>query len=150
MQALEESLGVDFSRDGDRFEYREVLAGLFQRWFAARRRHEVCELLDGSSLVWAPYRTFAETVSALQTAEGGNPLMSVVDQPGVGPHLAPGSPLTFASSPKPPMPAPILGQHTEEILSRELRMSRERVRQLVAAGTVRAPSSAHADSHGVS
>ncbi|WP_421671902.1 CoA transferase [Saccharopolyspora spinosa] len=150
VQALEESLGVDFSRDGDRFEYREVLAGLFQRWFAARRRHEVCELLDGSSLVWAPYRTFAETVSALQTAEGGNPLMSVVDQPGVGPHLAPGSPLTFASSPKPPMPAPILGQHTEEILSRELRMSRERVRQLVAAGTVRAPSSAHADSHGVS
>ncbi len=32
--ALEEALGADFSAEDDRYEYREVLAGLLQRCFA--------------------------------------------------------------------------------------------------------------------
>ena len=38
----------------------------------------------------------AELVTAGRSELVGNPMMSVLDQPGVGPHLAPGSPLAFA------------------------------------------------------
>src|ERR1700751_2680994 len=115
--ALEETLGVDFTTDDDRFEYREVLAGLVSRWFAARSAAEVSAALALTSLVWAPYRTFAETVAHLQTAEGVNPIVSVVDQPGVGPHFAPGSPLIVDNRPEPARPAPVLGEHGPRLLT---------------------------------
>ncbi|MDT4926021.1 MAG: 2-methylfumaryl-CoA isomerase [Pseudonocardiales bacterium] len=75
--ALEISLGVDFSVEDDRFEYREVLAGLFQRWFAARPVDDVCRALSATSLVWSRYRTFGQAMSHLQTSEGANPIVSV-------------------------------------------------------------------------
>ena len=115
--ALETSLGVDFSVEDDRFEYREVLAGLFQRWFAARSVDDACTALSATSLVWSRYRTFGEAVSHLQTSAGANPIVSVVDQPGVGPYLAPGSPLRFTSTSGRAEPAPRLGEHTESVLA---------------------------------
>ncbi len=136
IRALEESIGADFSLEGDRYEYREVLAGLFERWFRIRPSAEVCEKLAGTPLVWAPYRSFAETVSELAASEPPHPLMSVLDQPGIGPHLAPGSPVTFGATRRPPEPAPVLGEHTHQVLSRDLRMSADRIRELIAAGAV--------------
>jgi 2-methylfumaryl-CoA isomerase len=115
--AIERELGVDFFLEDDRFEYREVLAGLFQRWFLQRTAAEVGAALSRTSLVWAPYRTFSGTVAHLQTEAGSNPIVSEIDQPGVGPHLAPGSPLRFGSSPAPATAAPLLGEHTAEVLS---------------------------------
>jgi 2-methylfumaryl-CoA isomerase len=130
--ALEAALGVDFSIEDDRFEYREVLAGLIQRWFAARSAAEVSRVLAGTSLLWAPYRSFAEAVAHLQTPEGANPLMSVVDQPGIGPHLAPGSPLVFATWPGRAQPAPLLGQHSVQLLADELGLSADEIDSLRA------------------
>ena len=123
--ALESALGVDFSNEADRFEYREALAGLIQRWFAARPTTEVSQALTGTSLIWAPYRSFAQAVAYLQTPDGANPVVSVIDQPGIGPHLAPGSPLVFTTSPGRAQPAPLLGQHNAEVLA-ELGVDRAR------------------------
>ena len=134
--ALEHALKVDFSIEDDRFEYREVLAGLFQRWFAARSTAEVAAGLAATSLVWAPYRTFLEAVAHLQTPAGANPIVTEIDQPGVGPYLAPGSPLTFASLPSGAVPAPFLGQHTTAVLADELGLDVDRIAALVAAGAV--------------
>ena len=115
VHALEETLGADFTVEDDRFNYREVLAGLFQRWFAETSTEAAIVALDATSLVWAPYRTFGGVVADLQTPHGTNPLMSTIDQPGVGPHLAPGSPLKFGPD-VPAVPAPRIGEHTVEVL----------------------------------
>jgi 2-methylfumaryl-CoA isomerase len=134
--ALEISLGVDFSVEDDRFEYREVLAGLFQRWFAARSVEDVCTALSGTSLVWSRYRTFGQAVRHLQSPDGANPIVSVVDQPGVGAYLAPGSPLRFSSTVSTAEPAPTLGEHTELVLAQELGLSRQRIAELLANGAI--------------
>lgn len=115
--ALAGSLGVDFTDEGDRFEYREVLAGLFQRWFAGLPLAAVTDALTDTSLLWAPYRTFGEVVAHLQTSEGANPIVSPVEQPGIGTYLTPGSPLRFAHADLPVAPAPVLGAHTESVLA---------------------------------
>ena len=60
--ALEDPLGVDFADETDRFDYREVLTGLLQRWFAERSVDRVTAALGATSLVWAPYRTFSQAV----------------------------------------------------------------------------------------
>lgn len=137
--ALEQALGVDFSIEDDRFEYREALAGLLQRWFAGRSVAEVGALLDKTSLVWAPYRTFAGALAALQARPLPNPMMSVIDQAGVGPHLAPGSPLAFHGFHGPAMPAPQVGEDTTEVLGAELALDRDALDRLRAAGTIVGP-----------
>jgi 2-methylfumaryl-CoA isomerase len=47
-----------------------------------------------------------------------NPMFSMVDQPGIGPYLMPSSPLHFGSMARQrARPAPLLGEHTDEILA---------------------------------
>jgi 2-methylfumaryl-CoA isomerase len=132
--ALERSLGRDFTRESDRFEYREVLAGLVQRWFGERDAATVQQALRGSSVLWAPYRSFADLV-ANRVELTRNPLMSVVDQPGVGPYLAPGSPIRTESA-APPAVAPTLGEHTVAVLRDELGLDDEAIAGLRAAGVI--------------
>lgn len=132
--ALEQSLGVDFTVERDRFEYREVLAGLFQRWFVERPLSQACSVLSSTSLLWAKYRSFSETVADLQTE--GNQIMSVVDQAGVGEHLAAGSPLRIASAPAPARPAPVVGADTDAVLRDVLNLPPSTRTTLLANKTV--------------
>jgi len=45
-------------------------------------------------------------------------MFTVLDQPGIGRYPVAASPLQFGSAPREaPKPAPVLGQHTDEILS---------------------------------
>jgi 2-methylfumaryl-CoA isomerase len=51
-------------------------------------------------------------------------MMAEVDQPGIGRFLAPGSPLDFAgTSARPARTAPVLGQHTQDVLTEILGLS---------------------------
>jgi 2-methylfumaryl-CoA isomerase len=132
--ALEQSLGVDFSVEDDRFEYREVLAGLFQRWFHQHPADEVAAELAKTALVWARYRTFGGAVEELQHSP--NPIVSIIDQPGVGAHLAPGSPLRLKSAPAAAVPAPTIGADTGQILRDVLGLDEARLEQLRSASVV--------------
>jgi 2-methylfumaryl-CoA isomerase len=133
--ALEQSLGVDFGSEDDRFEYREVLAGLLSRWFA---RHDVAQVraeLSGSSLLWSVYNTFTDLVGDDLIAR--NPMIDVIDQPGVGRHLAPGIPLALGQGPRASgLRAPVLGEHTVEVLTGTLGLSGGDVSELVRKGVV--------------
>jgi len=111
---LERLLGADFSADGDRYAHREVIASLLAPWFAARTLAAVREALDGCSVLWERYRSFAELVADPEVM--ANPLLYEIDQPGVGPVLAPGSPLTQPGT-CPARPAPALGADTESVLA---------------------------------
>ena len=56
-----------------------------------------------------------------------------VDQPDVGPMKIVGSPFHLSETPGEVMnPAPLLGQHTTEVLSQVLNYSEEKIQQLVA------------------
>jgi 2-methylfumaryl-CoA isomerase len=139
--SIETSLGVDFAQEDDRFAYREVLAGLLARWFAQHDLAEVQAKLAGTSLLWSTYRTFSELV-----ADGGalirdNPMMDLIDQPGVGPHLAPGSPVSLDGPSadderRRVVRAPVLGEHTEEILCARLGYSDGELAAMVDRGVV--------------
>lgn len=67
----------------------------------------------------------------------GNPMMDTIHQPGIGDYLASGSPIRFAhSGDLAAMPAPVLGQHTEEILKEDLNLSDGEVGRLKQEGIV--------------
>ncbi len=117
-------LGADFSTDDDRFRYREVVAGLLQPWFASRDADEIERQLAGTSVLFSRYRSVADLVGDGLPELTAHPMMAEVDQPGIGRLLAPGSPLDFAdSSAPPPRTAPILGEHTADVLAEILGLS---------------------------
>ncbi len=129
---LENELGVDLSGEGERFKAREQLAAIVEPWFAANNYAEVAELFDANAVCYGPYRTFREMVEQDDDCSTDNPMMGQVHQPNIGDYLASGSPIRFEGSDNlSAMPAPTLGQHTEEILKEELRLSDGEVGRLL-------------------
>lgn len=118
MAALGTRLGVDLAREGDRFRARAAIAELVGPWIAARRLAEVAEAFERHGVCWSRYQGIAELVRSDPECSTANPMFSAIQQPGVGPLLAPGIPLDFNGVQRlPAQPAPRLGAHTEEVLS---------------------------------
>jgi 2-methylfumaryl-CoA isomerase len=68
-------------------------------------------------------------------------MFQIMEQPGLGSFAVPGSPVTFSDSArKPPQAAPVLGQHTEEVLGDVVGMTDTEIAQLFDKGIVQSPS----------
>ncbi|MXY89615.1 MAG: 2-methylfumaryl-CoA isomerase [Gammaproteobacteria bacterium] len=137
VSALEKELQMDFDREGDRFRARERLAALFAPWFAQRDFAAASAELDRMEVCWGPYQTIAELVEQDAECSVANPLFTRVEQPGIGNLLTPSQALQFGGlETDPPAPAPLLGQHTDEILTEELGLSAGEIAKLHDRGLV--------------
>lgn len=110
---LERALGIDLEEEQVRYSYREVVSALLEPWFRSHDLDGLTEALAGRRILWQRFRTPDE--AAVHISE--NPLFAAVDQPGIGRHLAPGSPLVFNEQRYAPKPAPRVGEHTNEVLA---------------------------------
>ncbi len=57
---IEPLLGVDLSREGDRFQAREVISAVLAPWFAERSLEEIRRAFAGTAVCWGPYQTFRQ------------------------------------------------------------------------------------------
>jgi len=114
---VEAAKGVDLKTDAGRWNARAELCALIEPWVAAHTAAEVGAALKKAGALWAPYQSFRE-LAADQENLLDNPMFTVLDQPGIGRYPVAASPLQFGAAPRqPPKTAPMLGQHTDEILS---------------------------------
>ncbi|MEV0073107.1 CoA transferase [Amycolatopsis sp. NPDC050768] len=111
--ALADSLAIDFSGEAARFEHRDLISVLLARWFATTPYADAAKALDAHRILWQRYRTFAEVGRDPELAD--QDLFAPLDQPGVGPHLAPKSPLVVDGARLDPIPAPSVGEHNAEV-----------------------------------
>jgi 2-methylfumaryl-CoA isomerase len=140
MEQLQGALQLDFAREGDRFTARESIATLVAPWIANRSLEQVRTIFDEHDVCWGPYQTFAELVEHDPRCSIANPMMADVDQPGIGRYLAPGSPLEFSGAARQAVvAAPVLGQHTDEILAEVLGLTSAEIGRLHDDGTVAGP-----------
>ncbi len=138
---LQQSLNLDFTREGDRFEAREQLRQLFAPWFLQFDSNTVYKALDEAGVCWGPYQTIQQLLENDIDCSEDNPLFSKVDQPGIGSYLMPASPLDFTGVEREAVrPAPLLGQHTDEILADSLGLSSAEIAQLHDQGVVAGPA----------
>lgn len=138
---IEPLLGVDLDKEGDRFQARDAISSVIQPWVAERTLDEVKQAFAKTGVCWGPYQTFQQMLVEDPRCSEANPMFAEIEQPGIGRYLMPGSPLSFSGFPREKArPAPILGQHTDEILSGILGMSDAQIGQLrdkkVVAGPV--------------
>lgn len=134
VSALAESLGADFSEEGDRYRYRDVLSGLFATWFAGHTAEEITEALSSTTVLFERYRTFAQ--AARDERVTANPLFYRLHQDGLGEYLAPGMPVAFDGNHPKSKPAPALGEDTAAVLSERLGLTTADIERLRAAKTI--------------
>ena len=138
--ALAKRLGRDLNRQGERFEAREEIAALVSPWIAARPLAEVAIAFEISGVCWGPYQSFRELVESDPRCSPENPMMSALDQPGIGTYPAAGTPLGFGAMDRvPARPAPLLGADTDRILGDVLGLSSGEIGRLFDAGIVAGP-----------
>lgn len=117
-RAVGERLALDLREEGDRFRARAELAAVLAPWIASRDAVEVQRIFAAADVCFGPYQTIRELLDDDVEASVDNPLFAAIEQPGVGRYRMPGSPLFFSASPRvPPLPAPRLGEHTDEVLA---------------------------------
>ena len=104
---------------------------------------DVKEALTEVGILWGPFRTYEQMVAEDPFVSTDNPLFEEIDQPGIGRLLTPGSPLDFATHPRNDVArGPLLGEHSDEILSTILGMGDGEIGRLHDAGIVAGPEAA--------
>ncbi|MEZ0342569.1 CoA transferase [Mycobacterium sp. pV006] len=131
---LADSVGADFSDEGERYRHRDALSALFAEWFSAHTGAEIAAALSQTSVLWERYQSFAETATDPRVTD--NPLFTELDQPRVGRHLAAGLPVSIDGSYPRAVPAPALGDDTAAVLGEWLSMDRGAIDELFGSGTV--------------
>jgi 2-methylfumaryl-CoA isomerase len=137
LPAIEAALEVDLREEGDRFRARDAIAAFIAPWVEARRLDEVRKVFDEHGVAWGPYQTFRQLAAEDWRCSTDNPIFHELHQPGIGDVLVPGSPIRDrATEPPTPAPAPLLGQHTAEVLEGILGLTQREVGDLHDRGIV--------------
>jgi 2-methylfumaryl-CoA isomerase len=135
---LEAEVGALMEDENVRWLNRERIRELMAPWFASRTTAEVLRALHGTRLVSSALSSFEDTANGPMVRE--NPLFTPVIHPLLGAVRAMGNPSVFSGwSDRPEPVAPVLGQHTEEVLSETLGLTHSEIGMLidrkVAAGS---------------
>jgi len=140
MKQVEALFGLDLMKEESRFEARETITAVLRPWFASRSLADIRDALNAAGACWGPYQTFAQAVAEDPRVSTANPLFDEIDQPGIGKFLAAGCMVDFSGAPRGPVkPAPVLGQHTDEVLAEVLGLSSSKIGALHDAGIVGGP-----------
>lgn len=115
--ALARQLDADLDLEGVRFEHRAAITQVLKPFFDARAMDDFAASFDKAGVTWSRYRTFREAVEQDPDCSVDNPMFSMLDHPGIGAYLTPGSPIAFSGVERiAPRRAPTLGENTDEIL----------------------------------
>ncbi len=133
-------MDVDLHEEGGRFTAREVIAATLKPWVLQRTLEDLREAFDGTGVAWGPYQTFTELVEKDPRASIENPMFEEIEQPGIGTYRMPRSPLDFSNAERlSPARAPLLGEHTEELLAEVLGLGESEIARLYDSGVVAGP-----------
>lgn len=133
-------LGLDLNREGDRFKARQEITALLAPWFRARKVEDFAQPFDDNGVTWSVFRTFKQAVREDPDLSLRHPMFSMIEQPGIGEYLVPGSPFEFSEFERePPRRASVLGEHTDEILSGILGLSDHEISKLHETKVVAGP-----------
>ncbi len=132
MEQLATQEGLDLSgNEGDRFKVRERIHPHVEAWCQKKSFDEIQKVWDDLGVCWGPYQTFKELVTHDKRVSEANPMFATISQSGIGEYLAPSSPLDFQRIGRiSPLPAPRLGEHTDQILEEILGLTSAEIGRL--------------------
>jgi 2-methylfumaryl-CoA isomerase len=135
---LEASLGLSFAADeGQRFIHRDALFPLVEQAIAALPLAQVRGCFEANGVLWSTYQTLRAALERDPRLSLDTPLFSTLAHPSGLRYPAPGAAATFQSEQRlPPVRAPRLGEHTDQVLAEVLALSSARIGELHDAGII--------------
>ncbi len=128
-----ELLGEKFSSNFHRVKNQDELEGILRAHFRRAPRDEWLAKLRETGVPAGPVRSIAEAMESFEMKERGVISRAPHTRYGTVPNLR--LPMLMSGTPMvAPRGAPLLGEHTEEVLREVLRYPRERICSLVAGG----------------
>jgi crotonobetainyl-CoA:carnitine CoA-transferase CaiB-like acyl-CoA transferase len=126
-----------FATNSARMANLDALTSAMSDVLATRTRAEWLEAFDAAGVPAGPVQTIAEALTHPQTLARG--MVVDLEHPQAGPTKALGCPLHFSATPtRVARPAPMLGEHTREVL-REYGYEEREIGRLLADGVVASP-----------
>ena len=123
-----------FSAPPARARHAEELTAVIESWTMKRDKHEVMRALAGRGIPCGAVLDTAEVLGDPHLRERGT--VFDLDHPTRGRFAMIGSPLRMSDSPTEASPAPLYGEHTEEVLTTLAGYTPEDVRRLRERGIV--------------
>lgn len=134
--ALAAALGTDFGTDEGRYRHREVIAAVLAPWFAARDTEQATTALREAGVLWGPYRSTAEVAADFAAHPEHEPVLTAVQQPGIGAVISASSPARFDEQYSGSVAARELGADTEVVLTEILGLGTAELDRLRTAGVI--------------
>ncbi|KAF2865887.1 CAIB/BAIF family protein [Massariosphaeria phaeospora] len=124
-----------FNTNALRVQNRGTLEELIEHETRKKTTHEWLKVLEGCGMPYAAINDIQSTLTHEHVLARG--MVKEVEHPACGPMKLVNTPVKWSSSkPSIRMPPPILGQHTDEVLSDTLGMSKEEISGLRVEGVV--------------
>ncbi len=123
-----------FATPESRYEHREEVDRIITEWTSKRTKQEAMEALGKAGVPAGAVLTTKELTEDPFLRQRG--MIVEVDHPVRGKLLFPGSSIRLSNNHVPVKPAPLLGQHTEEIFGRLLGMTKEELKPLRQEGII--------------
>jgi crotonobetainyl-CoA:carnitine CoA-transferase CaiB-like acyl-CoA transferase len=118
-----------FAKNADRVEHRQELVALLAAIFLTRTTAAWVAALTEADVPCAPVQTIDQVFAAPQVLH--RDMLVEIDHPTAGTVRLAGIPVKFSATPASVrLPPPLLGQHSEDVLSSWLGMSIEEIEQL--------------------
>lgn len=136
LAALADSRGADFGTDEDRYRCRDAIAEILAPWFAGHSTGEVHRALTEAGALWGPYRSTADVAADVFGNPDREPVLRVVDQPGVGQVISASSPIRIDGAYSVETAPVTLGADTGAVLAEVLGIGDAELAALRKAGIV--------------
>ena len=138
---LEMRNNINLQDESIRWKWRHAITEIIEPWFKIRKVEDFASNFDKIGLTWSVFRSVREALDFDPDLTEDNPLFKKILQPDAGEFLVPKHPANFSKvENSDPTAAPILGEHTEEILGDVLNLSDIEVSNLFDNGVVASPS----------
>ncbi len=124
----------DFATPAARLPHLNDVFDAIEQWTMTKTKYEVMEICNPLDIPVGPILSMKELAEEPSLRETGT--IVEVDHPGRGKYLTVGCPVKLSDSPAQVTRSPLLGEHTDEILSQVLHYSDDEISEIRQSGAV--------------
>src|SRR5258705_629894 len=127
----------DFATPPARLPRLKHIFATIEEWTMTKTKFEVMNICNQHDIPVGPILSMKEIAEEQSLRDTGT--VVEVDHPGRGKYLTVGNPVKMSDSITEVKRSPLLGEHTEEILAKELGYSAQEIAEIKASGAITAP-----------
>jgi formyl-CoA transferase len=127
----------DYAKPAARLPRLKHIFSTIEQWTMTKNKFEVMEICNARDIPVGPILSMKEIAEEPSLRETGT--VVEVDHPVRGKYLTVGNPIKMSDSIAEVKRSPLLGEHTDEILHKELRYSEKEIAEIKASGAITAP-----------